>query len=196
MEQDKDLAPLHELESYQKLAAELRVPAAKQAKIDAAKALAENEPFEFTFSLPSVQGGTVSLSDHRGHVVIVDFWGTWCPPCRMEVPHFVRLEKEYREQGLRIVGINDEQDAPKDEWPALIQTAIEELDIPYPCLIGDDETKSQVPGFRAFPTTLFIDRAGKVRAKTEGYRSYYELEAIVQTLLNEVSASSAPAAPE
>jgi thiol-disulfide isomerase/thioredoxin len=153
--------------------------------------LKENKTFPFDFTLPNVDGKKVSLADFRGKVVIVDFWGTWCPPCRQEIPHFVELLKKYEGKGLRVVGLNYER-VPKERIPQTISAFVKQHKIPYPCLIGDDATREKVEDFRAFPTTLFIDRQGIVRAKLEGLPdSPSQLEILATTLLEETTAKAA-----
>jgi len=146
--------------------------------------LAKGVTFDFDFELPDVEGKPVKLADFKGKVVIVDIWGTWCPPCRREVPHFIELYKKYKDKGLAVVGINFER-VPEDQVVPTIKKFIAEFGINYPCLIGERSILQQVPEFRGYPTTLFIDRTGKVRAKVVGYRPMAFLEAMVTALLAE-----------
>ena len=146
--------------------------------------LAHFQSFPFHFRLPDLDGKIVSLGDYKGKVVIVDLWGTWCPPCREEIPHFVDLYRKYHASGLEIVGINYEMVAG-DEAREKVRKYVKENDIPYPCLLGDQETEAIIPGFKGYPTTLFIDRSGKVRLKLAEYTPKGELEGIVSALLDE-----------
>ena len=134
---------------------------------EARRQLAENEPFGFSFALPDTKGDVISLDDFKGKVVIVDIWGTWCLPCRKEVPHFIALRHEYSDEGLEVVGINYER-GPESEWIGKIESFVAENGITYPCVIGDDMTRDMVPEFSGYPTTLFIDRTGVVRLKGVG----------------------------
>ena len=190
IEKDTDLDPLRELPEFKTLMKEVPERLLARAKEHAQELLAEHEPFEFDFALPNLDGETVSLKDFAGKILIVDFWGTWCPPCRMEIPHFVELHKKYREAGLEIVGLNYER-VPEDKVNETIGSFVKENDITYKCLIGDDKTSGQVPNLRGYPTTLFIDRSGKVRLMVAGYHSQYDLEGIVTTLLSEKPAAPA-----
>ncbi len=143
-------------------------------------------PFAFDFSVTDVTGKSISLSDLQGKVVIVDIWGTWCPPCRMEVPSFVKLQQTYGSQGLQIIGINYEEPSdPEEVQRQAVVDLIEELDINYPCALGTESIQAQIPFFEGYPTTIFIDRTGKVRSKVVGMHSYRELEAKVRELLVE-----------
>ena len=158
-------------------------PSAKA--VEWARQRLSGETFSFTFDLPDPDGNRVKLEDYQGKVLIVDFWGTWCPPCREEVPHFIKLHEKYKDQGLEIVGINHEQDGSPEEVRAAIRKGMQDLGVTYRCLVSDEKTESQVPDFESLPTTLFLDRSGKVRAKVVDAQPMGRLEAIVLELLNE-----------
>ncbi len=151
---------------------------------DTREQIAAGESFPFEFSLTTYDDAqTVSLEDQKGKVVIVDFWGTWCGPCKMEIPHFIKLQDKYPDE-LAIVGINYEN-GTDEQAKQQIATFVQDMGINYPCVIGDDETQARVPDLAGFPTTLFIDRTGKVRLKVVGLTPYEKLEAIVDVLLAE-----------
>jgi len=140
--------------------------------------------FPFTFSLTDIDGKKLDLKTLQGSVVIVDLWGTWCPPCRKEIPNFVRLKAKYGRDGLEIVGVNFERTAKSQgEALRLVRKTHSQLKMNYRCVIGTDEVEQQVPDLRGFPTTLILDRQGEVRVKLVGYRSYEDLEEIVKPLL-------------
>ena len=143
-------------------------------------------PFTFDFSVTDVTGKSISLSELQGKVVIVDIWGTWCPPCRMEIPSFVKLQQIYGSQGLQIIGLNyEEPSAPEEVQRQTVVDLIEELGINYPCALGTESIQAQIPSFEGYPTTIFIDKTGKVRAKVVGMHSFSELESQVKELLAE-----------
>lgn len=206
---DSDLRPIRKErpEEFKKLLEKVEVHAKKrdQERIrERAKALAANlgtdALFPFDFELKNLlEDGTLALSDLKGKVVIVDIWGTWCPPCRMEVPHFVELQDRYRESGLVIVGINFEKggggylDFEGSQGKA--EGAVKSLKINYPLVYGEPGILAKVPGFRGFPTTLFLDHEGRVRVKEVGYKDMSELEPIVLALLSEKLEAEEAAAP-
>ena len=152
-----------------------------QLRQEAQQAMAEHEPFDFDFELPDLDAQPVKLADFQGKLVIVDVWGTWCPPCRREIPHFIKLRNTYAED-LEIVGINYEQ-GTADEVVQQIRDFVAESAINYVCLVGDADTQQQIPDFQGFPTTLLIDREGKVRVKLVGYHPYEQLDAYIAELM-------------
>jgi thiol-disulfide isomerase/thioredoxin len=159
MEAEKDLAAVRELPEFAPFAAEAKERIKVAAETEVAQLFEENEPFEFTFALEDIAGNKLSKAELAGKVLIVDIWGTWCPPCRMEIPHFVALDKEYREKGLQIVGLNQERGEDDAENIKMVKEFCEENDVPYPCALITEEVMKQVPDFEGFPTTLFLDRA-------------------------------------
>ncbi len=150
---------------------------------EARQEIAEAESFAFDFELPDLDAQPVKLADFQGKLLIVDIWGTWCPPCRMEIPHFIKLRNEYADD-LEIVGVNYEQGS-QDEVVQTIRDFVTENGINYACVVGDQDTQAQIPDFRGFPTTLLIDREGQVRLKLVGYHPYEKLDAIVTELISE-----------
>lgn len=142
--------------------------------------------FPFEFSVTDLTGKTVSTESLKGKVVIVDFWGTWCPPCRQEIPHFVALHQKYKSQGLEIVGLTFERTSGDAALNGVTQF-MRSARVSYPCALAGQDMLQKVPDFEGFPTTLFIDREGRVRARETGYRPYGELEQVVKTLLAEAN---------
>lgn len=190
LDKDDDLAPLRERPAFKEFREGIEEKIAEAAQREAVENLAKFESFPFDFALTDVDGKERKLADYKGKVLIVDIWGTWCPPCRMEIPHFIELHKKHQEQGLEIVGINYEEGSP-EEVKGLVKKFMEENGMTYTCVLGDDATRDRVPNFEGFPTTLFIDRTGKVRFKEVGYRPLVALEAVVSTLLAEPAAEAA-----
>ncbi|NNJ26843.1 redoxin domain-containing protein [Alienimonas chondri] len=135
--------------------------------------------FPFDFAYQDINGGTHQLSAYQGNVVVVDFWGTWCPPCRAEIPSFIQLQQRYAEDGLRILGLNYRDDVSD------IREFVAEYGINYPTGPGSDATRAAVPNFRGYPTTVFVGRDGTVREVLVGAHSLEKLEGIVTELLAE-----------
>ena len=115
------------------------------------------------FTLPRVDGGTVNLTDHQGKVVLLDFWATWCPPCRAAMPHLAKLQEEYRADGLVVLGMNMDKNREDLDQFLANQT------VTYPMLQVDDATRLAYGGVASIPQTFLIDRTGKVRHKFLGY---------------------------
>lgn len=183
MESDSDLDNLRDDPRYQDAMNKFELLAKEllEKKID--EYFVATSPFPFDFSLENLEGKTVTLKELRGSkVTIVDFWGTWCPPCRMEIPHFVALHKRLGSEGLQVIGINYER-GEKEENITQIKEYSAESGIAYPLVLGDDATRNQVPEFRGYPTTLFLDSSGVVRASTVGYVSEEVLEGIVKRIM-------------
>jgi len=173
-----DLQPVRDLPDFRSRMNQALGPLIKES-------IAATKSFPFDFNLKDVDGKAVKLADSKGKVTIVDVWGTWCPPCRKEIPHFVDLAARYEAKGLRIVGINCNEEGSPAEVKKTINDFKAETKIKYPCVLNDDTTEGKIPGFQGYPTTLFLDRAGKVRLVLVGYTPLSRLEAIVTTLLAE-----------
>ncbi len=130
------------------------------------------------FELENFAGGRVRLSDHRGQVVLVNFWATWCPPCVKEVPDFVELYGKYRERGLVILGISVDRNPG-----AVLPAFIERHKINYPVLLDDGRVADDYGGITGIPTTFLIDREGVIRERYVGYRPKRVFEEAVKELL-------------
>lgn len=107
--------------------------------------------------LTGLDGAAIRLADAKGRVVLVNFWATWCAPCREEIPDFNDLYAAYREQGLDIVAISMD-----DEGEEVVRPFVQENGMRYPVAIGSDEVAEAFGGVVGFPTTFLIDREGKV----------------------------------
>ena len=141
------------------------------------------------FALPDLKGRTVHLKDFRGKVVVLDFWATWCGPCKMEIPHFVELMKRHGEKGLEIVGVA--MDEPGAE---VVRPFVQKNDLRYHVLLGDLYTANRYGGVDALPTTFVIDRKGHIARKYIGYRSLESFEEDLAPLLETDSAPDSAAA--
>jgi peroxiredoxin len=125
------------------------------------------------FSLKDANGKTVQLSDYRGKVVLLNFWATWCGPCKIEIPWFVEFEREHKGQGFAVVGVSMDEDG----WRA-VKPFVAQLGINYRILLGDDSVAQIYGGVDSLPTSFLIDRDGRIAATHVGLvsKSRYENE--------------------
>jgi len=145
------------------------------------------------FSLESVSGETVSLTSFRGKVVVLNFWATWCAPCKILTPWLVELQNQYGPQGLQIVGVALDDDATKVE----IGEAADTLRVNFPVLIGNEKVASAYGGVPAMPVTFFIGRDGKMIGAIVGLKGKGEIEDLIKKALGvEAASGSLPAAPD
>jgi peroxiredoxin len=120
------------------------------------------------FTLPTVGGPNLRLQEQRGRVVMVNFWATWCGPCRVEMPHLNRLYEKYRGSGFVVLGVN------VDEDPRQAATVAARLGTTFPVLLDTDKKVSRLYDLGSMPSTVLIDRDGRVRHVHRGYRDGYE----------------------
>jgi thiol-disulfide isomerase/thioredoxin len=113
-------------------------------------------------------GPNLRLQEQRGKVVLINFWATWCGPCRQEMPHLSRLYDKYRGAGFLLLGVNVDDDARRATDLA------QKLGLPFPVLLDTDKKVSRMYDLGTMPTSVLIDRDGKVRYLHNGYFSGYE----------------------
>jgi cytochrome c biogenesis protein CcmG/thiol:disulfide interchange protein DsbE len=111
------------------------------------------------FALKDAKGATVRLSDYKGKVVLLDFWATWCGPCKIEIPWFMEFQQQFKDRGFTVLGVSMDEGGWDDVKPY-----IEQRKINYPILLGDDVVDKAYGGLDSLPTTLLIDRTGKIAA--------------------------------
>ena len=131
------------------------------------------------FTLESLDGKSMKLSDLRGHAVLLNFWATYCGPCKIEMPWFVELQKQYGAQGLQIVGVAMD-DASKED----IAKFAKDMGVNYPILIGKESVGDDYGGIPALPETFFIGRDGKLMDKIIGLKGKGEIEEDIKKALN------------
>lgn len=130
------------------------------------------------WTLNDLEGRAVKSSDFAGKVVVVDFWATWCPPCREEIPAYIALQEKYRDKGLVIVGVSLDQGGPR-----VVKDFAGKMKINYPLVMGDEAVVDAFGGVEGIPTTFVIGRDGTIVHKKVGYASEAEMEAIIKSAL-------------
>ena len=142
------------------------------------------------FTLEDLQGRKVSLADYKGKALLINFWATWCGPCKMETPWLVDLAKEYEPKGFEILGIDSESDdvKPSDAagWAkdkAAVERFVKQEKMPYPVLLGGDSIADVYGGLEAMPTSFWVDRSGKVIAAQMGITSQAQMEEKIKKAL-------------
>jgi len=119
------------------------------------------------FALKSVDGKIIKLSDLKGKVVIIDFWATWCPPCRKGIPDLVDLKKEFGKKGLEIVGISVDDEKTIEQVPSFVK----DKNINYPVVYADAKVSQSYGGIESIPTSVIVDKAGKIVAQYTGLQN-------------------------
>ncbi len=147
------------------------------AGISPAIAATDNKPAP-NFKLKDLDGKDVKLSDYKGKVVIVDFWATWCVPCKKEIPDFIELQKKYKKQGFTFIGISVDEDGAK-----VVKPFYKDMKMNYPVLLMDDKIQDQFGGIRGYPTTFLIDQNGKIVKKYFGTTEKKVFEDDIKKLL-------------
>jgi len=130
------------------------------------------------WKLKDVDGNLVSSEQFKGKVVVLDFWATWCGPCRSEIPGYVNLQKKYGADGLAFVGVSVDEDGPE-----VVRKFIKEHGINYTIVMADDKVVEAYAPIEGYPTTFIIDRAGMIRDRKLGSRPTAEYEKEILAVL-------------
>ena len=120
------------------------------------------------FTLKSNQDTNIRLAEQRGNVVMLNFWASWCGPCKQEMPLLDQLHKRYSKAGFTIIGVNVEQD------PGKAKKVLRDIPVSFPVLFDTESTVSKLYDVSAMPTTVMIDRDGNIRHLHKGYKPGYE----------------------
>lgn len=183
---------------YRKQAAEKRLAMAEKAELIPAGGDANvpvfvsplmNKPAP-NFTLENLNGQRISLASYKGKAVLINFWATWCGPCKLETPWLVELRNQYAPQGFEVLGISTEGDdlAADDKagWnrdKGAIAAFVEQNHVPYPILINGDSLSKPYGGLDEMPTSYFVDRNGNVVAAVLGLTSKADIESNIRKSL-------------
>ena len=144
-------------------------------------AVSETGPSELApqVELSSLEGQRLKLSDFHGRVVLLNFWATWCGPCRAEVPELNKLQRDFQASGLAVVGV------AWDDSAAGVREFQKEIRQDYTVLLGGEDAQDKFEAIRSLPSTYVIDREGRIRQRIIGARDRAQFEAVLKPLLNE-----------
>ena len=130
------------------------------------------------FSLQTLDGKTIRLSEFRGKPVVLNFWATWCEPCKIEMPWFVELQKQYGPQGLQFLGVAMDDASTQD-----IAEFAQKMGVNYPILLGKEDVGTAYGGVQFLPETFYIDRDGKIVDRAFGLKGRGEIEDNIKKIL-------------
>jgi cytochrome c biogenesis protein CcmG/thiol:disulfide interchange protein DsbE len=131
------------------------------------------------FSLSALDGQPLRLSSYRGKIVVLDFWATWCAPCREEIPHFIQMQNQYGNRGVQLIGIS------MDDSPEPVRSFYQQFKMNYPVAVGNAKLGELYGGILGLPITYVIGRDGKIEGKYIGATDVAVIERRVQDLLQE-----------
>jgi len=144
------------------------------------------------FALKDADGKVVHLSDYKGKVVLLDFWATWCDPCRIEIPWFVDLQRKNKDRGFEVLGVSMDEEG----WET-VKPFLSDLGVNYRVVIGNDTTAQLYGGVDALPTTFLIDRTGRIAAVHVGLASRKDfVDGVEQLLQTPAAAAGRPPLPD
>lgn len=130
------------------------------------------------FALETADGDVVRLSDYTGEVVLVNFWATWCGPCKIEMPWFIEFQRKYKDRGFRVIAISLDEEG----WD-VVRPYAEDLQANFPIVLGDKKTEEAFGGVAALPTTFIIDKQGIIHNRHTGLVSKGDYEDEIESLL-------------
>jgi peroxiredoxin len=151
--------------------------ALQTAHRDSVKPAKERRPAP-DFALKDENGATVRLSDYRGKVVLLNFWATWCGPCKIEIPWFVEFESKYKDQGFAVIGVSMDEGGWDDVKPYLRRVKVN-----YRVVIGDEEVAQKYGSVEALPTSFLIDREGLIASVHVGLVPKSDYQKSIEALL-------------
>jgi thiol-disulfide isomerase/thioredoxin len=131
------------------------------------------------FALTNLDGKKVSLADYKGRPVLVNFWATWCGPCKIEMPWFEEFRKQYAAQGFEVLGLTDDADAGKE----VITKVAQKAGVTYPILLTDGKVQNLYGGLDVLPMSFYVDRNGVIVEQTAGLGSKDQIEANIKKIV-------------
>jgi thiol-disulfide isomerase/thioredoxin len=161
-----------------------RIPSARGAKTSQENKLAASPDF----TLKALDDHDVSLSQFKGKVVLVNFWATWCGPCKIEIPWLVELQAKYTARGFTVLGVAMDEEGKSAVAPFVRKERFKVGGTPqsmnYPIVLGNDATADKFGGLIGFPTSVLISKDGRVVKRVDGLVSYDEIEKAIQSQLD------------
>ena len=149
-----------------------------RAQANAKGAADPDQPLAPDFTLTELSGQKLRLADYKGKVVLLDFWATWCGPCRIEIPGFIELQNKYRDQGFTVIGISMDEGGPE-----VVKEFYQEYKMNYPVALGTQTVSELYGGVYGLPTTFVIGRDGRIYSRHPGAEPVSVFEDEVKTLL-------------
>ena len=159
-----------------------RLPSARAAKTNK-----ESKSVSVDFTLKDLEDHDVTLSQFKGKVVLVNFWATWCGPCKIEIPWLIELQDKYGTRGFTVVGVAMDEEGKGAVAPFVQKERFKVRGTPqsmsYPIVLGNDATADKFGGLVGFPTSVLISRDGRVVKRVDGLVSYDEIDKAIESLL-------------
>ena len=138
-------------------------------------------------TLKDLNGKDLSLTQYKGKVVLVNFWATWCDPCRVEIPWLIEMEQKYSARGFTVLGIAMDEEGAKVVTPFVAKERFEvngaQSQMNYPIVIGDDAAADKFGGLLGYPTSVLVSRDGKIIKRITGIISYEEMSKAIESQL-------------
>jgi cytochrome c biogenesis protein CcmG/thiol:disulfide interchange protein DsbE len=144
------------------------------------RASADDRQSAADFALKDRNGDLIKLSDYKGKVVLLNFWATWCGPCKVEIPWFVQFERIYHDRGFEVLGISVDDDG----WNAVVPF-VAERGVNYPIVLANERVSNLYGGVDSFPTTFLIDREGRIASTHHGLVGKPDYEAEILRLISQ-----------
>lgn len=130
------------------------------------------------FEMKTLEGETFELAEHRGDVVVVNFWATWCAPCVQEIPVFIEMQRKFGDDGLQFVGVSLDKQGFE-----VVRPFAEKMQINYPLVVDDGSLAKEFGGLQGVPTTYVVDTNGEIQHRIEGITTEQHLRSLVDGML-------------